>query len=112
MRYEDVIAMAEAVGIPSAYDHFAEGESPAPPFLIYRFPGTKPFGADNTVYAEPWVLDFELYTKRKDPVLEEKVAEVLRENDMFWTKGEIWIGAQGLYEVLYEMEVLIDADYD
>ena len=31
MTYDDVITMLEEAGLPLAYDHFAEGESPDPP---------------------------------------------------------------------------------
>ena len=30
---EKLVSMIAEMGIPSAYDHFAEGESPEPPFL-------------------------------------------------------------------------------
>ena len=35
MTYDDVITMLEEAGLPLAYDHFAEGESPDPPALIW-----------------------------------------------------------------------------
>ena len=50
MRIEEWKSLAEETGFPSAYDHFAEGESPAPPFLIYRFNGSDNFAADGIVY--------------------------------------------------------------
>lgn len=110
MTYEEIVSLAGECGLPFAYDHFAEGESPDPPFLVFRLPGTSPFSADNIVYAEPYKLDFELYTDdAKDPGLEARVESVLREHGMFYKKNEIWIGAQNLYLVLYEMGVLIDA---
>jgi len=33
MKYEDVMTMMTECNLPFAYDHFAEGESPDPPFL-------------------------------------------------------------------------------
>ena len=39
MTYDDVITMLEEAGLPLAYDHFAEGESPDPPFLVFLYPG-------------------------------------------------------------------------
>ena len=47
MTYENVIEMLEEAGLPLAYDHFAEGESPEPPFLIFLFPGTDNVFADS-----------------------------------------------------------------
>ena len=35
MTYQDIVSMAEEAGLPSAYDHFAEGQSPDPPFLLF-----------------------------------------------------------------------------
>ena len=37
MTYEQIASMMEETGLPSAYHHFAEGESPKPPFLLYLF---------------------------------------------------------------------------
>ena len=30
---DNLISIMEEIGIPFAYDHFAEGESPEPPFI-------------------------------------------------------------------------------
>lgn len=32
MTHEEVMAVMEEIGLPYAYHHFAEGESPDPPF--------------------------------------------------------------------------------
>ena len=50
MTYEDVMAMLEETGLPFAYDHFAEGESPDPPFIVFLFPGTENVFADDRVW--------------------------------------------------------------
>ena len=51
MTYEELTAMLKEVNLPFAYDHFAEGESPDPPFFVFLIPGEETFGADNIVYA-------------------------------------------------------------
>lgn len=38
MTHEDVMQMLAETDIPFAYDHFAEGESPDPPFICFLFP--------------------------------------------------------------------------
>jgi len=38
MTYEEINEMMMEVGLPFAYHHFAEGESPKPPFLIFLSP--------------------------------------------------------------------------
>ena len=36
---DSLIRMIEELGLPFAYGHFAEGESPEPPFVCYLLPG-------------------------------------------------------------------------
>ena len=40
MTLEELAGMLEETGFPFAYDHFAEGESPDPPFVYYLLPGS------------------------------------------------------------------------
>lgn len=105
MTHEEVVAMVEEMGIPSAYDHFSEGESPDPPFICFLYPKAEEFGADNIVYHSFNQLDIEVYTDLKDPVLEAKVEEVLSAHELFYHKSEVWIEEEKLYEVLYELTV-------
>lgn len=97
--------MMSEIGLPYAYHHFAEGESPEPPFLVFLSPGENTFSADNLVYFSCKKLDIELYTDKKSPETEAKVEAVLQAHEIFYTKTERWIGSEKLYEVLYETEV-------
>jgi P27 family predicted phage terminase small subunit len=105
MTHEDVMQMLAETEIPFAYDHFAEGESPDPPFICFLFPGSENFAADNVVYMEFSNLSIELYTDEKDPELEDRVEAVLNDHELFWNKSEVWIESEKLYEVLYQMTV-------
>ena len=82
MTHEDVMQMLAETEIPFAYDHFAEGESPDPPFICFLFPGSENFAADNVVYMEFSNLSIELYTDEKDPELEDRVEAVLNANEL------------------------------
>ena len=106
MTYDDIVTMLEGAGLPLAYDHYAEGESPDPPFLIFLFPSSDNFSADGKVYQKIDSLHVELYTDRKDPVLESNVEKVLDDHDIFYNKTEVWIPEERLYEVLYSTEVI------
>lgn len=64
---ERLISIIKEMGIPYAYDHFAEGEAPNPPFLCYLLPGSDNFSADGKVYHKISEVRLELYTDRKDP---------------------------------------------
>ena len=102
---ETLIKVLEAVGLPFAYDHFAEGESPDPPFLCYLLPGSNNFSADGKVYYKISQVNLELYTDRKDPLLEQKLEAVLDAASIFYNKTEVWIDSEKLYEVLYQFEM-------
>lgn len=105
MSYENINEMLLEMGLPFAYHHFAEGESPKPPFLIFLSPGENTFGADNLMYHSFKKLDIELYTDEKSPETEKRVEEILLQHNIYYTKTEVWIESERLYEVLYEMEV-------
>lgn len=65
MELKNIMKLLGGLGIPIAYHHFAEGESPEPPFLIYLTPGSHNFSADGMVYFKVKQLDVELYTVKK-----------------------------------------------
>ena len=94
------------IDIPSAYDHFAEGESPEPPFICYLLPGVNHFAADGMAYFKINEVHIELYTDRKQPDVESALEAVLDRHGVFYNKSEVWIETERLYEVLYSTEVL------
>ena len=104
---EKIAAILEKIGLPFAYDHFAEGESPEPPFICYLIPNSDNFSADGKVYYKINEIHIELYTDCKDLSAEQQVEAVLDEHGIFYEKTEVWIESENLYEVLYtfEMEV-------
>lgn len=91
MTYEQINEMMEEIGLPFAYHHFAESESPAPPFLIFLSPGENTFSADNYMYFSFKQLDIELYTDIKNPELESQIEQVLKRHKIYYTKSEVWI---------------------
>ncbi len=105
MTYEEINEMMMEIGLPFAYHHFAEGESPNPPFLLFLSPRENTFSADNLMYHSFKDINIELYTDVKAPETEERVEDVLLQHNIYYTKTETWIESERLYEVLYEMEV-------
>lgn len=99
---DELVKIIEEMGIPFAYDHFAEGESPDPPFLCYLLPGSDNFAADGRVYYKMSEVRIELYTDFKDVSLEEKVTAVLDSHGIFYEQSEVWIEEEKLYEVAFE----------
>ena len=104
---EELLQILNETQIPFAYHHFAEGESPEPPFICYLLPGSNNFSADGKVYYKINEVHIELYTDLKDLTVEQQLEEVLDEHGIFYNKSETWIESEKLYEVLYtfEMEV-------
>ena len=101
---EELLQMLEEMGIPFAYHHFAEGESPEPPFICYLLPGSNNFSADGRVYYKINEVHIELYTDLKDFAVEQGVEAVLDGHGVFYNKSEVWIESEKLYEVLYTFE--------
>ena len=101
---DKIMELLSKTGIPFAYDHFAEGESPDPPFICFLYPGDNNFSADGRPFFKINQVNVELYTDLKDPALETRVGAVLEEHGIFYGKTETWIDSEGLYEVLYQFE--------
>ena len=102
---EELVKMIEEIDIPFAYDHFAEGESPEPPFITYLLPDSDNFAADGIVYYKISGVRIELYTDFKNPAIEEKVTAVLDSHGIFYAQNEVWIEEEKLYEVAFEFEM-------
>lgn len=104
MTHNEIVEMLEETSLPVAYDHFAEGESPEPPFVCFLFPGSDNFSADGVVYFKINTVHVELYTDVKNPELEVRLEAVLDRHGIFYNKTEVWIESERLYEVLYTFE--------
>ena len=102
---DEILTIMTEIGLPYAYDHFAEGESPEPPFICYLTPGSDNFSADGRVYYKIGQYHIELYTDVKAPELEEQVEAVLDGHGIFYNKSEVWIESERLYDVLYQFEI-------
>ena len=102
---DKLIEILTEIGIPFAYSHFAEGESPEPPFICYLMPNSNNFSADGMVYLKIYEVHIELYTDCKDLSAEQKTETVLDKYGIFYNKSEVWIESEKLYEVLYKFEM-------
>ena len=98
---DDLIKILNEMNLPYAYDHFAENESPEPPFMVYLTAGNNNFSADGIAYFKLNEIHLELYTDFKDPKLEERIEAVLDRHGIFYDKTETWIESEKLYEVLF-----------
>lgn len=108
MTFTEINDMIESIGFPSVYYQWeTNGNIPPLPYVIFYYPATDNFSADNIVYQQIIQLNVELYTKRKDFASEMLVETVLNENGLFWEKQESFIESEDMYEVLYILEIAI-----
>lgn len=99
------VDIINGTGIPYAYDHFAEGEAPDPPFICYRCPKSHNFSADGKAFFKIDQCEIELYTDTKNPTLEKRLEQALDDAGVFYEKSEVWIDSEKLYEVLYQFQM-------
>ncbi len=108
MTYEEINEMMQEIGLPYAYHHFAEGESPNPPFSIFLSPGEHTFGADDLMYISFKTLHIELYTDEPDFELEAAVEAALTAAELTFERPEqVYIDSERMYQTTYNTEVLL-----
>ena len=107
MTTQEIEAMVAAVGVPYAYRQFTQATAQPPPFLCFYLDGSDNFDADDKVYQRVETLTLELYTNRKDFVLEELLEAILDSYDLPWNKAEAEIESEQMHETIYTLDVLI-----
>ena len=64
--------------------------------------------ADDENYTNIVQLNLELYTKEKDFALEDTVEKTLKDNGLTYYKEENHLNSEKMFQIAYEMEVLIN----
>lgn len=108
MTFDEVKQMMDEIGIPTTYMQWPSQAVPPLPFTVFYYPNSDNFGADDEVYVHIEALNIELYTPTKSPQDERRVEEVLRKYGLYWNKTEAILTSEYMYEVLYEMEIIIN----
>lgn len=111
MTYEQIATMVAEMGYPNAYYQFERARAKEPPFICFYYPEIDDVYADDSNYQRIVGLTVELYTRKKDFAAEDAVENILQTHGIPYDKNEEYIEDEQLYEVIYEMEVLINADY-
>ena len=107
MTNTEIEQMIESFGLEFEYHHFEEEDAIAPPFVVYFFPESDNFNADNIPYQEITSLRIELYTNRKDREKEEVIQDVLKQNQLPYTRAETFNVSEKMYMVVFETEVCV-----
>lgn len=110
MTYAEVNKIIESIGLPYNYDHFENETDVTPPFVTFSFPDSNDLMADNTNYQMVRPLYIFLYTRIKDFDTEKKVEDILKSNGLTYHRDENYLSNEQLFQIVYEMEVLINAE--
>lgn len=108
MLLTDITIMVGQTGLQNTYFTYPEKNAPELPYLVWYLPNSVNFAADDKVFKPIQALNIELYTEHKDFATEAVVEGVLDAWGMVWDKTEAYLDDEKMYEVLYEMEILID----
>lgn len=108
MKLTEIKTMLGQTGLPNTYYSYPIGEVPALPYIVWYLPYSDNVAADDKVYKKIESLNIELYTKTKNFAKEKAVEDVLDTWQMVWEKTESYLDDEKMYEVLYEMQIIVD----
>ena len=108
MTYKEIAAMIESIGLPYAYYQFPEGTGQEPPFVVFFYSNIDDLYADESNYQRIVTLNIELYTREKDFEKEAAVEGILQNSGLSYYKEENYIDSEKMYQIAYEMEVIIN----
>lgn len=108
MTLEQVKDMVESIGLPYAYCQFTDDSAQAPPFICFFYVNSDDLYADDSNYQDIRRLNIELYTAFKDFETEKLVEDALKENGFSYYREENFIETEKIWQIAYEMEVLIN----
>ncbi|MEM5633395.1 hypothetical protein AAHB55_08205 [Bacillus cereus] len=110
MTLGELKKILDATGYPVAYSHFTATPTnpvPAPPYICFLVDGSANLMADNKVYHKINDLNIELYTTRKDLVVEAKLEKVLDDNEITYDSPfEGIIESEKMYQKFYETRLI------
>lgn len=108
MTYKEIADMISSVGVPYAYYQFPEDTPQTPPFICFFYSNSDDVFGDDTNYQTILQLNIELYTNVKNFTLESSIEDVLKQNGLTYYKEENYLDSEKLYQIAYEMEVIIN----
>lgn len=90
-------------GLPCAYSHFTEKNSPkSPPYIVYLGAGQNNFEADDTFYHSENQYQIEYYFKKKNEAQEAEIEQLLLDNGYLYQKSEdVYIEEEGVFVIYY-----------
>lgn len=104
MTLENLYSILKATGYPVAYSHFKNKVTI--PFITYITDNSNNFFADDEVYKKCDDVRIELYTDKKDLEAEQKLENLLNENNIPYESEQVWIESEKLFQKKYEVRLI------
>ena len=110
MTYQEIKnlirSLAGLLNVPFAYYQFEEETSP--PFLVFNYPDSDDFFADNVNYQGKTNLDIYYCSDEKDFAAETAIEAFLKNNGIAYSKSQDYIDTDAMFQTLYQTEVFIN----
>lgn len=106
MTYEEINTLVESFGYPCAYHHFADNTEKKTQFVCFYFEDSDDLYADNVNYQRIDSMVIEFYSAYKDFEAELSIEAVLKTNELPFSKTELFIEDEKMYETIYNIEVI------
>ena len=94
------VELLKPLGKPVGY--FVNPEPGIVPFIVYYGTGSRNFKADDVVYDKKSHWNIELYVRKKDVALEERLEDLLDAAGIVWEKGyDVYIDTEKVFMIPY-----------
>lgn len=94
------VELLKPLNLPTGY--FVNPEPGIVPFIVYTGAGSRNFKAENIVYDKKAHWNIELYTRRKDVALEERLEDLLDRAGIVWERGpDVYIDTEKVFLIPY-----------
>lgn len=109
MTFKEINNMIASFGVSYTYHEWdcESADVPPLPWVAFRYPNISDFYADNKNYQRVTALEIELCTENKDFETEQGIEDILTSKGLTYNKIEDYIESERMFDVKYELEVVI-----
>lgn len=106
MTPSEISTMLQSIStnLPVYYDHAPVGAKI--PYIDWRYSSSNNFSADNKTYCEVYEVSVEFYSGEKDITTEGLIKSVLKDNDIPFAHGEVYLDDERVYIETYNFSVI------